>query len=124
MPCAPRTIEDAGVSVDLILQLVAKTLHSAGELTGTELAQRLGVNFPILEPALTQLKHQHHCEITGGSLVGGAAFRYRLTDAGHSRAALFLEHNPYIGVLPVPIAQYQSYMRDCGRSSTATSRED
>jgi len=124
MPCAPRTIEDAGVSVDLILQLVAKTLHSAGELTGTELASRLGVNFSILEPALAQLKHQRHCEITGGGIVGGAAYRYRLTDAGQTRAALFLEHNQYIGVLPVPIAQYQAYMREFGRAAVVTSRND
>ena len=124
MPYTPRTIEETGVSVDLILQLVAKTLHSAGELTGTELVARLGVNFPILEPALTQLKHQHHCEIIGGSMVGGAAYRYRLTDAGHSRAALFFEHNPYIGVLPVPIAQYQAYMRECGRPAVTISRDD
>ena len=124
MPNAPRTIEETGVSVDLILQLVAKTLHSAGELSGTELASRLGVNFAILEPAIAQLKHQRHCEITGGGLVGGAAYRYRLTDAGQSRAALFLEHNQYIGVLPVPIAQYQAYMRECGRPSIATSRDE
>jgi predicted ATPase with chaperone activity len=124
MPKAPRTIEEAGVSVDLVLQLVAKTLHSAGELTGTELASRLGVNFSILEPALDQLKHQRHCEITGGSIIGGAAYRYRLTDAGQSRAALFLEHNQYIGVLPVPIAQYQSYMREYGRPSFASSRSE
>jgi predicted ATPase with chaperone activity len=124
MPKTPRTIEETGVSVDLILQLVAKTLHSAGELTGTELAARLGVNFPILEPALTQLKQQRHCEIAGGSIVGGASYRYRLTDAGQSRAALFLEHNPYIGVLPVPIAQYQAYMRECGRPPVTTSRDE
>lgn len=124
MPGAPRTIEETGVSVDLILQLVTKTLHSAGELSGTELASRLGVNFAILEPAIAQLKHQRHCEITGGGLVGGAAYRYRLTDAGQSRAALFLEHNQYIGVLPVPIAQYQAYMRECGRPSVATSRDE
>jgi predicted ATPase with chaperone activity len=124
VPKAPRTIEETGVSADLILQLVAKTLHSAGELTGTELASRLGVNFAILEPALAHLKNQRHCEITGGSIVGAGAYKYRLTDAGQSRAALFLEHNPYVGVLPVPIAQYQAYMRDCGRPSVATSRDE
>jgi predicted ATPase with chaperone activity len=82
------------------------------------------VNFAILEPAIAQLKHQRHCDVTGGGLVGGAAYRYRLTDAGQSRAALFLEHNQYIGVLPVPIAQYQAYMRECGRPSVTTSRDE
>ena len=31
MPAAPRTIEETGLSPDLILQIVTKTLHFAGE---------------------------------------------------------------------------------------------
>ena len=85
MPKAPLTIEEAGVSGDLVLQLVAKTLHFAGELSGTELAARMGVNFPIVEPGLDQLRRQHHCEIVGGGAVGAPAYRYRLTDAGRTR---------------------------------------
>ena len=37
---APRTLEEAGLGRDLVSQLVLKTLHFAGELTGTELARR------------------------------------------------------------------------------------
>ena len=44
-PTAPQTVEESGLSLDLILQLVLKTLHFAGELTGTELARRLGLKF-------------------------------------------------------------------------------
>ena len=92
-PAAPHTFEDSGLSKDLLLQLALKTLHFAGELTGSEMAQRLGVSFSVIEPALDLVKAQHHCEIVGGALLGGASFRYRITDAGRSRAALFLEHN-------------------------------
>jgi predicted ATPase with chaperone activity len=110
MPVAPKSVEEAGVSADLILQLVTKTLHFAGDLRGIELAGRLGVTFPVIEPALELLKSERHCEIVGGSLVGAPAFTYRLTDAGRIRAALFLEDNHYIGALPVPLEQYQAYM--------------
>src|ERR1700730_9857535 len=123
MPGAPWTIEEAGVSADLILQLVAKTLHFAGELSGTELAARLGVNFPIIEPALDQLRHQHHCEIIGGGTVGPPAYRYRLTDAGRTRVALILEDNQYVGHLPVPLVQYQAYMRECGPQQFLLNRD-
>jgi hypothetical protein len=123
MPTAPTTIEEAGVSADLILQLVAKTLHFAGELSGTDLAARLGVNFPIIEPALDQLRRQRHCEIAGGGTVGAPAYRYRLTDAGRSRVALFLEDNQYVGHLPVPLGQYQAYMRHFGPQRGAVTRE-
>ncbi|HVG72263.1 MAG TPA: hypothetical protein VM819_15205 [Vicinamibacterales bacterium] len=110
MPAAPRTIEETGLSPDLILQIVTKTLHFAGELVGTALADRLGVPFQVIEPALELLKRERHCEIVGGAMVGSSSFKYRLTDAGRVRAALFLEDNHYVGALPVPIDQYQAYM--------------
>jgi len=110
-PPAPADLEQTGLSGDLVLQIVTKTLHLAGELSGTELSERLGVSFQIIEPALSLLKREHHCEISGGSVLGGPSFRYRLTDAGRIRAALFLEHDHYIGALPVPLDQYTAYMK-------------
>jgi hypothetical protein len=110
-PAAPQSVEDTGLSADLILQIATKTLHLAGELSGTELSERLGVSFQIIEPALTLLKREHFCEISGGSVLGGPSFRYRLTDTGRVRAALFLEHDHYIGELPVPLDQYTAYMK-------------
>ena len=52
-PRAPKTLEDAGLSRDLVTQLVLKTLHLSGELTGTELARRLGLPFFAIEPCST-----------------------------------------------------------------------
>jgi predicted ATPase with chaperone activity len=124
MPETPKRIEDAGISGDLILQLVTKTLYFAGDLRGIELASRLGVAFPIIEPALELLKSERHCEIVGGSLVGAPAFTYRLTDAGRVRAALFLEDNHYVGALPVPLEQYQAYMRQFSAQNSVEATRD
>jgi predicted ATPase with chaperone activity len=114
-PAAPNTLEESGLSLDLVIQLALKTLHFAGDLTGTELATRLGLKFPVIEPAIEGIKAQRHCEIAGGSLLGPASYRYRITDAGRERAALFLQHSHYVGIAPVPIARYQEYMREFER---------
>ena len=106
---APRTLEDAGLSRDLITQLVLKTLHFSGELTGTELSRRIGLPFMALEPVIAGIKQQYHVEISGGAL-GAPSYRYRITDAGRARAMLFLEHNHYVGYAPVPLEQYRRYM--------------
>ncbi|HTM25770.1 MAG TPA: hypothetical protein VL225_11290 [Vicinamibacterales bacterium] len=106
---APATLAEAGLSVDLITQLVLKTLHFSGELTGTELSRRLGLPFRALEPVLGTIKQQHQVEIYGGAL-GGASYHYRITDTGRSRAMLFLEQNHYVGHAPVPLEQYRRYM--------------
>ena len=114
-PTAPRTLADAGLSPDLVTQIVLKTLHLSGELSGTELARRVGLPFFAIEPVLATIKQQHHCEVSGGAL-GSATYRYRITDAGRARAMLFMEHNHYVGQAPVPLAQYSAYMYEFQKS--------
>ena len=109
-PIAPRTLADAQLSPDLITQLVLKTLHLSGELSGTELAKRLGLPFFAIEPVLATIKQHHQCEVSGGAL-GSLSYKYRITDAGRARAMLFMEHNHYVGFAPVQLSQYQAYMR-------------
>jgi hypothetical protein len=109
-PAPAQTLAESGLSLDLILQLTLKSLHFAGELTGSELSRRFGLEFPVIAPALELLKGQHLIAIVGGSFVGGASYRYCITDAGRQRAALFLETSHYVGPAPVPLAQYQAYL--------------
>jgi len=110
LPTAPKTLEEAGLGLDLVVQLVLKHLHFSGELTGIEIARRLGLEFSVVEPALEFVKRLHQCEIAGGAGIGGPSYRYRITDAGRERAMLFLEGNQYVGVAPVPLRQYIAYL--------------
>ena len=117
-PRAPATLEQSGLTLDLVLQLLLKTLHLAGELTGTELANRMALGFPILEPAMDVAIRQHHVEVVAGAIVGRASYRYRITDAGRTRAMLFLGSNQYVGVAPVPIQSYRRYLQRFARTRT------
>jgi predicted ATPase with chaperone activity len=124
MPLAPRTLEESGLSLDLLIQLSLKTLHFAGDLSGGELGNRLGLQFSVIEPALDLLKTQRQVEIAGGSMVGRASYRYRITDAGRTRAALFLENNHYVGTAPVPFDQYKRYMERFAESAPRAATRD
>src|SRR5262245_19203459 len=84
-PPAPLLLEDTGLSLDLILQLVLNHMHFAGELTGSELARRLGLRFTAIETAVHALKSQHQIELVGGTMLGPASYRYRITDSGRTR---------------------------------------
>jgi predicted ATPase with chaperone activity len=110
-PVAPATLEEAGLKLDLVAQLALKTLHLAGELTGGELAQRLGLMFSVVQPAVELLKQQRLFEIAGGSVFGGPSYRYHITEAGRARGAAALEQNHYVGAAPVPLDQYRRYMK-------------
>ena len=110
-PSAPTTLQEAGLSLDLVVQLALKTLHFVGELTGVELASRLGLRYSVIEPAMLMLKSHQHVDIGGGTMVGGPSYRFRITDAGRTRAQLFLESSHYVGAAPVPLAHYRRYMQ-------------
>src|SRR4026207_1366724 len=84
-PTSPQSPGEAGIPLDLILQLTLKSLHFSGELSGTELSRRLGLEFQVIQPALELLKVQQQISIVGGGFVGGASYRYRITDTGRTR---------------------------------------
>src|SRR5499427_8613781 len=119
-PSAPISLEETGLSLDLLLQLTLKHMHFAGELTGAELARRLGLRFTAIQPAVHALKAQHQIEIVGGSMIGPASYRYRITDTGRTRVTIFLEHNQYVGFAPVPLARYTEYLKEWKKAAPHT----
>jgi len=122
---APTSQQEAGGNPDLLMRLTLKTLHAAGELSGNELAKRLGVLFAVIEPTIEFLKVQRHCEVVAGTIIGAASYRYRITTEGRTIARQFLEQDRYIGPVPVPITQYRDYMNRVHRfTRSAVSRGD
>ena len=122
-PPAPRTLAEAGLSHEFVLQLLLKQLHYGADFTGQDLARRLGLEFTVIESVLETLRFTHLCEVAGGSVVGGPSFRYRITDEGRRRALLFLEQSQYVGAAPVPLNQYRDYLMAHGKAvTTAPSR--
>jgi hypothetical protein len=109
-PALPRTIQDTGLAVEQIEQLLVKTLFT-GEATGHVVADQMCLGYAMLEPLIERLRAERQIEVRGTTGSGTAAFRYALTDLGRDRAQQYLEINHYIGPAPVPLAVYASYMR-------------
>ncbi len=110
-PRAPHTLDESGLPFDLVLELLLKTLHFSGGLTGAELGQKLGLQYSVIEPVLQHLKLVHLVEVAGSGLVAGPAYLYRITSAGRERAHLFMERTHYVGKAPVLFDQYEAYMQ-------------
>jgi hypothetical protein len=106
----PTTIEETGLAVDQIEQLLVKTLYG-GEMTGLTLADRVRLPYTILDPLVERLRAERLIEVRGASGTSGASYRYALTDAGRDRARLYLDASQYVGAAPVPLASYIAYMR-------------
>jgi hypothetical protein len=110
VPAAPATIEDTGLPVDRIHQLLIKTLYGA-EATGLVIAERMRLPFTMLEPLIEHARAEQLIEVKGSAGSGAASYRYTLTDLGRERALQFFEINHYVGPAPVSIAAYVAQMR-------------
>src|SRR4029079_1748588 len=104
------TIEETGLHSDSLSQLLLKTLMG-GESSGTTLADRMRLAYSVLESLIQHARVEKLVEVRGATGVGSAGYRYILTDLGRDRAMQFLDVNRYVGPAPVPLSQYNAYVR-------------
>jgi len=121
-PPLPRTVEETGLSVDQIEQLMMKTLHT-GELTGVTLTERVCLPYSLLEPLIERLRAERLIEVRGATGSGTAGYRYALTDLGRDRAMQYLEINRYVGPAPVSLASYTETMSALRQARAFIDRE-
>ena len=121
-PPPPATIADSGLHPDTLAQLLLKTLLG-GELSGSGLAERMRLPYSLLEAMVQHARVEKLVEVRGTSGVGSAGYRYILTDLGRDRAGQFMDICRYVGPSPVPLAQYNAYVRACMAARSAVDRE-
>lgn len=109
-PAPPATIQETGLHPDTLAQLMLKTLI-AGEASGTQLADRMRLPYSVLDALIQHARVEKLIEVRGTAGTGTAGYRYALTDLGRERAVQFLDINRYVGPAPVPLAQYNAYVR-------------
>jgi len=108
----PATIADSGLNPEVLAQLLLKTLIG-GEASGSNLADKLRLPYSLLESLIQHARIEKLVEVRGASGVGSAGYRYVLTDLGRDRAQQYMDICRYVGPAPVPLAQYNAYVRAC-----------
>ena len=109
-PPPPATIAETGLHPDTLAQLMLKTLI-AGEMSGTQLAEKMRLPYSVLDAMVQHARVEKLIEVRGTAGVGSAGYRYTLTDLGRDRASQFMDINRYVGAAPVPLAQYNAFVR-------------
>ncbi len=110
VPPTPASLKAAGLKADALLELALKTMIG-GEITGSGLAEKLCLPYALVEPIIDHARAEKLIEVKGASGTGTAGYKYGQTDLGRERSLRFLDMCSYIGPAPVPIAQYNDYVR-------------
>jgi predicted ATPase with chaperone activity len=105
-PSAPETLEQTGLTLGFLSDMVLRTLYVRGGMLGLDLARLLCLPFKVLEEALSFLKHEKCIEVAGGDLIGRISYRFNLTELGRRRAQEAFKMCGYVGPAPVPLEDY------------------
>jgi hypothetical protein len=107
-PQQPRTIEEAGLNVAMVEELILKAVFYAGEMRGMDLSSRLKLPSAIIDEVIEGLRRQKYLDIRGGggSGVGKSTVIYQLTSFATELMRQILDRNRYNGPAPIPIQDW------------------
>jgi predicted ATPase with chaperone activity len=105
-PSAPESLQEAGLSLPFLNELILRTLYIRGVMLGLDLARFLCLPFKVIEESLRFLKDEKCVEVAGGDLIGRVSYRFNLTELGRLRAQEAMKQCAYVGPAPVPLEDY------------------
>jgi len=111
VPPMPESLEDTGIQVSVIEQLILKFLYFRGEVLGKDMAGLLGLQFSLIDELLETLKRQHLVGVKKSLGMGNSSGIFALTESGRNLTREYLENNQYAGPVPVPLYQYTEVVR-------------
>lgn len=119
-------IEDTGLSLLWLQDLVLKIIYFGGYLNGFQVAERVALPFAgVVEHILENLKREKFVEVRsqmGG--LGEGAYQYAITGAGIARAREALDRSQYAGPAPVPFEEYNQAILKQGRGRTRVTQRE
>ncbi len=115
-PKCPSNLQETGLTVMQICDLILKQLYLQGHLVGVQIARHARLPFQVIDDSLRFLKDEKCIEVVSGEMIGPASYRFNLTDLGRRRAREAFDQCRYVGPAPVPLS---AYVEQCHRQSVA-----
>ncbi len=103
-PSAPRTLEDTRVGEAEIASIVLRLMRHRGTASGVEIAQHIGLPFPVTEKVLNNLRHERLLAVRNAATLSD--YLYEITDLGLDRAGQLSVQCGYCGTVPVSLEDY------------------
>lgn len=106
-PTTIGNLEETGLDIGLLSDMVLKTMYFRGQITGFELAEELKLPFQsVVHNVMDFLKREQMTEVKGAGSLRAGTFQYVITTRGSNRAREQLDRVGYIGPAPVTWEDY------------------
>ena len=121
-PIAPATLRGSVLTDSRVESQILKTLLAAGTLTSRAVARATALPGRSVLGTLTRFKLEQLVFYRDSAAMGD--FEYSLTDAGRTRARLYMEECAYVGPAPVTLEAYIDSVGKQGITTVQPQRED
>ncbi|MDX1624440.1 MAG: ATP-binding protein [Gemmatimonadota bacterium] len=111
VPPPPESLADTGLSEEVVVELILKTLYAQGSRTGRGLREAIRLPFRILDERLQDLQRRQLVEVRGTRGHGRGGYTFDITTAGRERAREAMEASQYVGPAPVPLSRYRAWVK-------------
>ncbi len=106
-PPAPKSVEETGLELTFIADLILKHLLFMGEFRLADVAERVKLCMAIIDRAMEVLRRDKLVEVKGGTGYATMTYTFKLTDQGKSRATELMDLCRYVGPAPVTLNDYR-----------------
>lgn len=111
-PPAPRDLEDTGLSMVMMRDILLKTMFRRNLELVTELAHTMALPVQVTQELVDLARSQRLLEATGTlHASSGNEMGYQLSDAGKARALDALSQSEYYGAMPIPMEVYAQQVK-------------
>lgn len=107
IPTSPASVEETGLGLSFIADLVLKHTATMGDFTLSELSNRVKLPISILDKVLEKLRVDHMLEVKGAGQISRLSYKFAVTDAGRRRVVDLRQISQYVGPAPVVFDQYR-----------------
>jgi predicted ATPase with chaperone activity len=123
-PPVMRSVEDTGLNMLAIADLIVKVLYYTGFMTGHQIADFVKLPYTgVVDQIMEFLKREKLVEVKGSGGVGAAAYQYMISDKGSEKAREVLERSQYAGPCPVTLGQYNAAMHAQNQTRMAVTQD-
>lgn len=107
-PAAPKTVDDTGLELSFIADLIMKHILHMGEFKLSDLEESIKLPASVLDPAVEMLRREKLIEVKGAAEYVKSSYNFSINEHGKARASELLEICQYSGPAPVPLESYRN----------------
>lgn len=108
IPQQPKSVNDTGLNVTFLFDLVLRAVYHRGRVTGSDLAADMKLTYGVLAPILPAMRKQGLIDIVGQKGgAGDAGYEYEIKPPkGSAAVEEAMAKTTYLGPAPVPYDDY------------------